>query len=115
MREVSLQQIFALVPSTVNRYIHAALDVLCDVLDKLPEAQIVWPSTEAECEANAQIVRERFNLLVKAFGVVDGLNLMVQTSGNDDLENAMYNGWLHGHFASNIIVFSPKGTCLSLF
>ncbi|KAI0740008.1 hypothetical protein BC629DRAFT_278976 [Irpex lacteus] len=110
MREVSLQQIFALVPSTVNRYIHAAVDVLYDVLEVMPEAKIKWPSTEAECEEYARIIQERHNLLVKAFGVVDGLNLLVETSSDEDMENAMYNGWLHGHYVSNIIVFSPKGT-----
>ncbi|KAI0772599.1 hypothetical protein BC629DRAFT_1441703 [Irpex lacteus] len=108
MREVSLQQIFALVPSTVNRYIHAAVDVLYDVLEVMPEAQIKWPSTVPECVEYAKIIQERHNLLEKAFGTVDGLNLPVQTSGNEDMENAMYNGWLHDHVVSNIFVFSPK-------
>jgi hypothetical protein len=108
MREVSLQQIFALVPSTVNRYNHAALYNLLDTLRSMPEAKISWPVGE-QFEELAKIVRERHNLLLKAFGVVDGLNLPVQVSRDEDMQNAMYNGWLHGHFVSNVIVFGPTG------
>jgi hypothetical protein len=108
MREVSLQQIFALVPSTVNRYNHAAIDNLLNTLRSMPEAEISWPVGE-RFEELAKIVRERHSLLLKAFGVVDGLNLPVQVSGDEEMQNAMYNGWLHGHFVSNVIVFGPTG------
>jgi hypothetical protein len=44
MREISLQQIFALVPSTVSRYIQFSLDILLAVLRQIPDARIRWPS-----------------------------------------------------------------------
>ncbi|KAH9163691.1 hypothetical protein EDB89DRAFT_1859863, partial [Lactarius sanguifluus] len=44
-----------------------------------------------------------------AFCSMDGLRLAVWASGNPDVENAMYNGWLHGHFESCIFVLSPQG------
>ncbi|KAJ3879203.1 hypothetical protein F5051DRAFT_302326, partial [Lentinula edodes] len=49
----------------------------------------------------------RHPLLVGAFGSLDGLKLPVQTSSDDDVENETYNGWLHEHFISNVIAFSP--------
>lgn len=44
-----------------------------------------------------------------AFGSIDGLNLPVQVSGDTEIENATYNGWLHGHFRSCVIVFASDG------
>lgn len=45
-----------------------------------------------------------------AFGSIDGVNLPVQTSGLDpELENATYNGWLHAHRVSSVLVFAPDG------
>jgi hypothetical protein len=43
MPQVSLQQIFALVPSTVSRYLRFALSILIKVLRQMPSAVIAWP------------------------------------------------------------------------
>ena len=43
------------------------------------------------------------------FGFIDSLKLPVEESLDQDIENAMYNGWLHDHYISNILVFSPDG------
>jgi len=48
-------------------------------------------------------------MLVGAVGTLDGLKLPVQVSSDSRIENAMYNGWLHSHFISNIFVFLPTG------
>lgn len=40
MHEISLQQIFALIPTTVSRYVNFALEILCDTLRKLPNAVV---------------------------------------------------------------------------
>ncbi|TCD64819.1 hypothetical protein EIP91_003600 [Steccherinum ochraceum] len=112
MREVSLCQIFALIPSTVNRYLDNALDILDRTLLHIPEAEITWPEDEEVLAELTEIVQMRHGRLHGAFGVVDGLNLPVQVSEDEDLENATYNGWLHGHFISNVFSFSPKGSIL---
>ena len=47
MKEMSLQEIFTLIPSTVVWYINFALTILLDILDTLwcfPEAAISWPT-----------------------------------------------------------------------
>ena len=43
MREISLQQIFAIIPSTVSRYTTFGLLILLSTLRKMPEGQICWP------------------------------------------------------------------------
>jgi hypothetical protein len=46
--------------------------------------------------------------LAGAFGTMDGLSLPVQTSQDQEIENATYNGWLSEHFVSCVLVYSAK-------
>lgn len=108
MSDTSLQQVFALVPSTVSRYIAFALDILLETLQDIPETAIAWP-TGNEFNILSAIIENRHPLLRGAFGSIDGLNLPVQTSSDMEIENATYNGWLSEHFVSSVLVFSPKG------
>jgi len=111
MRQLSLQQIFALVPSTVSRYLRFALSVLLKVLRQMPGAAISWPCGDEFLELSGY-VSMRHPLLDGVFGSIDGLNLPCQVSSDIEMENATYNGWLHSHFVSSVIVFSSKGSCL---
>ncbi|EUC62819.1 DDE family endonuclease [Rhizoctonia solani AG-3 Rhs1AP] len=115
MSEVSLQIIFALVPSTVSRYIDFALDILLEVLTQVPEGRLVWP-TQQVMQANSKLINDTHpnaKYLKGAFGFMDGLNLPVTASYDKDEQNANYNGWLHSHVVSNVIVFSPDGTIMT--
>jgi hypothetical protein len=113
MHEISLQEIFALIPTTVSRYITFGLEILLQVLRSMPDAGIRWPksadATISEFETLNGLIRERHPLLTGAFASIDGLNLPVQTSDDEDIENATYNGWLSEHFVSSVLVFSPDG------
>lgn len=41
---------------------------------------------------------------------MDGLKVPVQVPADDpELENATYNGWLHSHFVTSVLVFAPDG------
>ena len=108
MRHVSLQQIFALVQSTVSRYIRFALSILLKVLRQMPHAAIIWPRGDEFLELSGY-VSMRHPLLQGVFGSIDGLNLPCQVSSDVEIENATYNGWLHSHFISSVIVFSSGG------
>jgi hypothetical protein len=108
IHEVALQEIFAIVPSTVSRYITFSLKILLATLREIPDARIAWPRGDEFRQFN-NAIRERHPLLTGAFASIDGLNLPMQTSSNEDIENATYNGWLHDHFCSSILVFSPTG------
>jgi hypothetical protein len=110
MRQLSLQQIFALVPSTVSRYLRFALSILLKVLKEMPRAAIAWPRGDEFIELSGYVAA-RHPLLDGVFGSIDGLNLPCQVSSDIEMENATYNGWLHSHFVSSVIVFSSKGLC----
>lgn len=113
MNETGLQLIFAIVPSTLSRYIHFALSILLEVLQKLPEAEIRWPSCDS-MQVYSDLIQQRHPLIDGAFGFIDGLNLPVSTSSDPLIENAMYNGWLHAHMVSNVIAFAPDGKRFSI-
>jgi hypothetical protein len=115
MWEISLQQIFALVPSTVSWYIQFSLDILLAVLRQIPDACIRWPSGVEEFQAYNDLIIIRHPLLEGAFSSIDGLNLPVQTADDPEIENSTYNGWLCEHFISCVLVFSPKGKCSVCF
>jgi hypothetical protein len=110
MREISLQQIFALIPSTISRYITFGLKLLLTTLRTMPDAAIQWPADLGEFAALNELIVARHPRLKGAFASIDGLNLACQTSDDEEIENATYNGWLCEHFVSSVLVFSPKGT-----
>lgn len=109
MRETSLQEIFAIIPSTVSRYLTFAMSLLLEALCRMPEARIKWPSSVPEYDELTMLIQARHPLLKGAFGFIDGLNLAVEVSDDNEIENATYNGWLHDHFISNVFAFSSKG------
>lgn len=57
MRETSLQEIFALVPSTVSRYLAFAQQILLNVLRELLDARISWPEQIEEYERLSALVQ----------------------------------------------------------
>lgn len=109
MREISLQEIFALIPSTVSRYLHHTLPLLLQILRRTPEARIAWPKTLAQYEAYNALIMERHLRLHGAFASIDGLKLLIQESADQDIENASYNGWTASHNTNSVLVFSPEG------
>ncbi|KAF9039695.1 hypothetical protein BDZ89DRAFT_945205 [Hymenopellis radicata] len=110
--DVSLVEIFALIPTTVSRYISFAMDILLATLERMPAAQIKWLK-DGQFELNNNLILARHPLLDGAFGSVDGLKLPVQVSIDQEIENATYNGWLHDHFISNILAFSAQGEIIA--
>lgn len=108
MLDVSLMEIFAIIPSTIFRYIEFTMDILISVLRGMQDAAIEWPEGDQFQEYN-ELVTIRHPLLTGAFGTMDGLNLAVQESPDQETENATYNGWLHDHFVSSVIAFGSTG------
>ena len=64
MHEISLQQIFALIPSSVSRYNKFALNILLETIRQMSGAAITWPRRESEFEDfNSLIVHHHPRLL----------------------------------------------------
>ncbi|KAF5338307.1 hypothetical protein D9758_015744 [Tetrapyrgos nigripes] len=104
--EVQLQQIFAIVPSVLARYLDFSLNILLATVRNMKEAEISLPKNITEYR------KYKHNLLEGAFANIDGLSLLAQTSDDPEIENATYNGWKMVHRISNILMFLPKGTII---
>ena len=74
----------------------------------MKDAQIQWP-VDNEFEENSSLILARHPFLIGAFGSMDGLNLPVQTSQDQEVENATFNGWLQEHFISSVFAFGANG------
>ncbi|KAG9088685.1 hypothetical protein FRC07_012487 [Ceratobasidium sp. 392] len=112
MSETALAEIFALVPSVLDRYLRFGLRILLSVLRNMGDARITWPS-HLRMNYYSTIIHSRHPLVEGAFGFMDGLSLPVSVSADPELEKATYNGWLHTHKISNIFVFAPDGTIIA--
>ncbi|KAG8988592.1 hypothetical protein FRB94_000574 [Tulasnella sp. JGI-2019a] len=109
MREVGLQQIFALVPSTVNRYLLFSLPLLLCTVKKMELGRIAWPKGEAQFASLAALTKAKYDRLDGSFGLIDGLNLPVQESSDPDIQNATYNGWKCACYVSSVLAFAFDG------
>ena len=109
VHKIALQEIFAIVPASASRYITFGLKIFLATLREMPDARISWPQGDKFQQLN-DLIRTRHPQLTGAFASIDGLNLPIQTSGNQDIGNASYNGWLNEHFVSSVLVFTPNGT-----
>ena len=89
MQQVSLQQIFALISSTMSRYLHFALSILLEVLRQMPPVTITWPQGDKFLKLSGYVSMQH-PLLHGVFGSIDGLNLPCQVSSDIEMENAMY-------------------------
>ncbi|KAJ3848649.1 hypothetical protein EV368DRAFT_86400, partial [Lentinula lateritia] len=106
--EIQLQQIFAIVPSVLARYLDFLLDILLSTLRSLEEARITLPRRLSEFKEYEALILARHSMLEGAFASIDGLSLLSQVSDDPEIENATYNGWKTDHRISNVLVFSPK-------
>lgn len=108
MHQISLQQIFVLIPTTVSRYLSFGLHILLLTLHNMVDAKIRWLQGDEFRECNTLVVAHHARLQ-GAFGSIDGLKLPVQTSDDVDIEDATFNGWLSEHFISSVLAFSSQG------
>ncbi|TFK80251.1 hypothetical protein K466DRAFT_452479, partial [Polyporus arcularius HHB13444] len=68
MPDTALQQIFALVPSTITRYRSWALKILLKVLRRIPSGRISWWKDADECAEDSALICARHPLLSGAIG-----------------------------------------------
>jgi hypothetical protein len=108
---VTLQQVFAIVPSVSSCYLHFDLKLLHRALLKIPEAKIAWPGEDKMAEW-AAMLRVRHPHILYGIGFVDGVHQPLECHGEEEVQNANYNGWFASHFTSNIFTFGVDGTII---
>ncbi|EGZ22640.1 hypothetical protein PHYSODRAFT_249619 [Phytophthora sojae] len=108
MEQSSLCITFGVPPSTLSRTLRKAEEALARALNGYAPVRISWPSPSRQVEL-ARMFNKRETLLTHTFGFIDGKNLRVQEPSNADLQNAMYNGWLHSVFVTGTMCFAADG------
>ncbi|KAA1077710.1 hypothetical protein PGT21_017098 [Puccinia graminis f. sp. tritici] len=96
MSSYSLQQLFGVTPAICSRYLASGMDHLLDVLNVHPKAQFLWPTTERRAREYGRPIQKKFPLLTNCFGFLNGLNLPVLVSDDEDC----------------ILAFAPDGTIM---
>ena len=104
----SLQMIFGATHSVLALFLRYSIKLLYKVLKEEPSARVEIPSVE-EIRGYQDVVSSHFPALNGTWCVVDGLKIPIQKSGDEAIQNAYYNGWLHSHFIGCIFVFTPSG------
>jgi hypothetical protein len=104
----SLQMIFGATHSVLALFLRYSIKLLYKVLKEEPSARVEIPSVE-EIRGYQDVVSSHFPALNGTWCVVDGLKIPIQKSGDEEIQNAYYNGWLHSHFIGCIFVFTPSG------
>ena len=56
------------------------------------------------------LVTRKEPLLTKKWGFIDGKKYRVQKPSDSELQNSMYNGWLHQTFVTGVMCFGADGT-----
>jgi hypothetical protein len=103
-----LCELFGSPPSTTQRTLRNAEAALELALAEIPDAAIRWPS-ETEQKMWAGWITTKEPVITKKFGFIDGKNYRVQEPTHSNLQNAMYNSWLHSVFVTSTVAFGADG------
>ncbi|KAH9105406.1 hypothetical protein AeMF1_018757 [Aphanomyces euteiches] len=109
----TLQELFAVAPSTFSRVLAKAEEALDLSLSRMHDAQVRWPNKRVQ-QRWSRLTNAKEPLVEGVFAFVDGKNYRVQSPSNKDLRNAQYNGWLHSVFVTGCLCFGIDGTIIWL-
>lgn len=107
MSEITLQQIFRVTAAVCSHYMRFGLRILPQVLKIIPQAAIEWPNHSDQFRDFAARIFERHPLINGGCCFVDGLNILMAKSRDEDVQNAHYNGWTCSHYCSSVLAFAP--------
>jgi len=107
----TLGALYGLTSRRAATWLERAEVALYSVLQREPLARISWPCFETQRTWGAHMLAY-FPLVPNRFGYVDGKNLPVQEPSEIDLQNAMYNGWLHCALVTGVLCFGCDGTLI---
>ena len=104
-----LQLLFGGTSLCTNLWIRFARRILLMILQNHPAAQIKVPDSTQRSAFKAAI-RSKYPLLENVWGSMDGLKVPIQEANDDLVQGRYYNGWLHGHYLTNLLLlFTPDG------
>ena len=101
-----LSMIFGLSHTSVSCYLRFGRRILVEILQKDKDAKVIVPSDEKIQEFKAAVANRHPNL-IDVWATMDGLKLTIERSPLAIGQNRYYNGWTHGPYITNVLVFCP--------
>ena len=106
--EFILQGWFGFTGGQMRVWLRFGRRVLLKCLLSIPECRVKYPTDEKIADLKSAI-HEQNSPLPDVYCVCDGLKLSYQAPGTLLQQDKFYNGWTHGHYVTNLFVFSPDG------
>ena len=106
--EFALQGWFGFTGSHANVWLRFGRRMLLKAMLKCDEARPVWPDAD-QIERLKGIVKQHHTSLTDVFCVMDGLKLTFEQCHELEEQGMYYNGWTHGHYITNLLVFAVDG------
>jgi DDE superfamily endonuclease len=110
--EYVLQGWFGFTGCHTNVWLRFGRRMLLKCLIAHPLARVRMPAAE-NVEKLKAIVTARHSALQDVYCTCDGLKLRFQRQSGLDEQSMFYNGWVHGHYVTNLFVFSADGRIIA--
>ena len=106
--EFILQGWFGFTGSAINVWLRFGRRMLIKALSDLDICKVKYP-THQKMEELKRAVEDRHPALKDVYCVADGLKLGFHSCDELDEQSMYYNGWTHGHYITNLFVFTVDG------
>lgn len=106
--EFTLQGWFGFTGGHANTWLRFGRRMLLKALEGEPDALARMPSDEG-IEFCQKAMHKRHASLKNVCCFADGLKLNFESCDDPEEQGMYYNGWTHGHYVTNLLVFSATG------
>jgi DDE superfamily endonuclease len=110
--EYILQGWFGFTGTHCNIWLRFGRRMLLKALWKEPIAKVTMP-TDEKIAMLTSVTEAKHGYLKGVYCVADGLKLSFQSCDGLDEQSMYYNGWTHGHYITNLLVFSMDGRIIN--
>lgn len=107
-RHSNLSMLFGTGSTVTSLFIKFGRRLFLRLVRDLSEAQVRMPSLGDIDFCKSRVV-EKYPTLVDVWFTMDGLKLPIEKPTDFEMQQRFYNGWVHGHYIGNVLVFSSDG------
>ena len=109
----SLQIPFSMSYTSLCRWLKFGQRVIVTILKHDPLAKL-RDRTPEEWESYVSAIGRKHPILGRhrVGATLDGMKMNIESSPHGMVQSMFYNGWMHGHYVTNVFVFGPDGTII---
>ena len=107
-RHSNLSMLFGIGSTVTSLFVKFGRRLYLRMVRRLSEAQVRMPSLGDIDICKSRVV-QKYPTLVDVWFTMDGLKLPIEKATDFEIQQKFYNGWAHGHYIGNVLVFSSDG------